>query len=153
MRKQGTLCVSIDTQVAFHDVDIAQIVWHGHYLKYLENARWALMDDIGFGLNAMMMSGYAWPIIELQVKYVHSARFGDHLRVRASLVEWQNRLAINYLVTHAEDGKRVARARTIQVAVEAHGGTLQFTTPAMLTDQINHKLEGRKSPMQAGASA
>ena len=50
MRKQGRLSATISATVAFHDVDLAAVVWHGHYLKYLENARWALMDDIGFGV-------------------------------------------------------------------------------------------------------
>lgn len=140
MRKQGVLCASIDTQVAFHDVDIAKVVWHGHYLKYLENARWALMDRIGFGLDAMLVSGFAWPIVELQMKYVQVARFGDRLQVRASLIEWQNRLAIHYLVTQASSGQRVARGRTIQVAVEVPSGTLQFTMPQTLLDRVQSAL-------------
>ena len=116
--------------MAFHDVDVAGVVWHGHYLKYLENARWALMARLDFGLDAMIASGYAWPIVEAHVKYVRAARYGDRLAVQASLVEWQNRLTINYLVTHAATAERVARARTVQVAVEAATGTLQFATPA-----------------------
>jgi acyl-CoA thioester hydrolase len=141
MRKNGPLAATIDTQVAFHDVDIATIVWHGHYLKYLENARWALMDRIGFGFDAMLASGFAWPIVELQVKYLQAARFGDRLQVRASLIEWQNRLAINYLVTQAGGDQRVARGRTIQAAVEVRSSTLQFTTPRILLDRIERALD------------
>ena len=91
MRKEGAISASIEATVAFHDIDIIGVMWHGHYLKYLENARWALMDSIGFGFDAMLASGYAWPIVELHVKYVQAARIGDKLSVRASLVEWQNR--------------------------------------------------------------
>jgi acyl-CoA thioester hydrolase len=136
MRKLGSLTVSVDVLVAFHDVDVAAIVWHGHYLKYLENARWALMSRIGFNFDDMVASGYAWPIVELQVKYVQAARFGDRLSVRASLIEWQNRLEINYLVTQAVTNDRVARARTVQVAVDARSGVLQFTTPQILLDRV-----------------
>ena len=35
MRKEGILSATIDVQVAFHDVDMVQVVWHGHYSKYL----------------------------------------------------------------------------------------------------------------------
>ena len=136
MRRQGSLAATIETLVAFHDVDLAAIVWHGHYLKYLENARWALMGRIGFSLDDMQASGYAWPIVDLQVKYVKAARFGDRLAVRASLIEWQNRIEINYLVTQADTNDRVARARTVQVAVDARTGVLQFTTPQVLLDRI-----------------
>lgn len=136
MRKQGAIEATVEALVAFHDVDVAGVVWHGHYLKYLENARWALMDRLEFGLQAMIASGYAWPIVEAHVKYVRAARFGDRLAVQASLVEWQSRLAVHYLVTNAATAERVARARTVQVAVEASTGVLQFATPAVLLERV-----------------
>ena len=136
MRKQGIVEAQVEAHVAFHDVDVAGVVWHGHYLKYLENARWALMERLDFGLDAMLASGYVWPIVEVHVKYVHAARFGERLTVKAALVEWQSRLAVNYLVTNAATGERVARARTVQAAVEASTGVLQFATPAVLLERV-----------------
>ena len=136
MRKQGAIEATVEVLVAFHDVDVAGVVWHGHYLKYLENARWALMARLGFGWNEMLASGYAWPIVEAHVKYVHVARYGDRLAVRASLIEWQSRLTVNYLVTNAATAERVARARTVQVAVEAGTGALQFESPAVLLERV-----------------
>jgi len=136
MRKQGVIAATHEAQVAFHDVDLAGVAWHGHYLKYLENARWALMEQLDFGLDAMVASGYAWPIVEAHVKYVRAARFGDRLAVQASLVEWQSRLTVHYLVTNAATTERVARAKTVQVAVEAHTGVLQFVSPAVLLERV-----------------
>jgi acyl-CoA thioester hydrolase len=129
VRAQGALVADVELEVRFHDVDMVGVVWHGHYLRYLENARWALMNQLGYGLDRMLESGFAWPIVELQSKYLNPARFGDRLRVRASLLEWENRLALNYLVSRLDDGARIARARTVQVAVDARSGELQFATP------------------------
>jgi acyl-CoA thioester hydrolase len=91
----------------------------------------------------MVGSGYLWPIIEAHVRYVRSARFGDRLVVMASLVEWQNRLAINYLISEAETRKRVARARTVQVAIERATGELQYVSPASFVRQIETSLASR----------
>jgi acyl-CoA thioester hydrolase len=129
VRTQGALFADIELEVRFHDVDMVGVVWHGHYLRYLENARWALMDRLDYGLQRMLESGFAWPIVDLQSKYLNPARFGERLRVRASLVEWESRLALNYLVSRVADGARIARARTVQVAVDARTGELQFATP------------------------
>lgn len=129
MRSQGRLYADVEVDVAFHDVDMVGVVWHGHYVRYLENARWALMDRIGYGLERMVGSGYAWPIIELHTRYVNTARFGERLRTRASLVEWDNRIALNYLVTRPADGARILRARTVQVAVDGRTGELQLASP------------------------
>jgi acyl-CoA thioester hydrolase len=139
MRKEGAISATIEATVAFHDIDIIGVMWHGHYLKYLENARWALMDQIGFGFQVMNDSGFAWPIVEMHVKYVHAARLGDRLRVRASLIEWENRLVVNYLVLRADD-ERLARAKSVQVAVDAHSLALQFTTPQPLLDCVRRVL-------------
>ena len=140
MRKHSAISAQFSCEVAFSDVDLAQVVWHGHYLRYLENARWELMRLIGFDLPDMMNSGYLWPVVDLHVKYIRAARFGDRLRVRASLVEWEQRLAVNYLVTDAADGARVARAQTVQVAVRPPENELLFVMPACLTDRVANYL-------------
>ena len=64
------------------DVDLMAVVWHGHYFKYLELARWRLMDRIGFGFASMRASGYLWPIIESHIRHVRSAAYGERLEVR-----------------------------------------------------------------------
>jgi acyl-CoA thioester hydrolase len=141
MRKAGVLPTEIEIEVPFHDVDIAGVAWHGHYAKYLENARWALMHRIGYGLEQMVESGYGWPVVELELRYLRYSRFRDRLRVRASLVEWENRLVMNYLVTDCANGERVARARSVQVAVEIASGELQFVSPPALVARIAAALE------------
>ena len=35
---------SVRLKVPFHDVDTMQVVWHGHYLKYFEQARQVLAE-------------------------------------------------------------------------------------------------------------
>jgi acyl-CoA thioester hydrolase len=136
MRRKGSLSAEVLAEVAFHDVDLARIAWHGHYLKYLENARWALMDAIGYGLDRMLVASEGWPIVDLQVKYLRASRYRDQLRVRASLVEWQTRLVINYLITDDATGERVARAQTTQVVVDMPAGTLRFEMPEPFVAQV-----------------
>jgi len=130
MRRKGPLSAEILAEVAFHDVDLARITWHGHYLKYLENARWALMDQIGYTLGRMLDASEGWPIVDLQVRYLRASRFQDRLRVRATLVEWETRLVVNYLITDGATGERIARAQTTQVVVDVPTGVLRFELPA-----------------------
>jgi acyl-CoA thioester hydrolase len=140
VRRLGPIAETTEVDVAFHDVDLMGVVWHGHYLKYLETARWRLMDRLGYGFASMRESGYLWPIIEMHVRHVRSAAYGDRLAVTASLVEWQARLAVNYLVADAASGERVARARSVQVAVLAATGELQFASPADFVRRVESQL-------------
>jgi acyl-CoA thioester hydrolase len=125
-----------EIQVQFYDLDPMDIVWHGNYVKYLEVARCALLDKIGYNYLQMRESGYAWPIIDLQLRYIGGATFGQHLKIRTDLVEWENRLKINYLIQDAETGKRLTRASTTQVAVDLETREMCFASPAVLFEKL-----------------
>lgn len=146
MRKEGAISSTIDVTVAFHDIDIIGVMWHGHYLKYLETARWSLMDQLDFGFATMAASGYSWPIVEMHVKYLQPAKLGERLLVRASLVEWESRLTVNYLIARAENHERVARAKSVQVAVETRTNALQFVTPRPLLERVQRALSALGGP-------
>lgn len=140
MRTSGVLHKDVDILVPFFDVDSMDVVWHGHYVKYLEVARCALLDDIGHNYVQMKESGYAWPVIDLQLRYVQAARFGQHLIVRADLMEWQNRLLIHYLIRDASTGHRVTRASSVQVAVKIASGEMQLESPKVFVDAVEQRL-------------
>jgi acyl-CoA thioester hydrolase len=123
-------------QVQFFDLDPMNIVWHGNYVKYLEVARCALLDAVGYNYEQMKASGYAWPVIDLQLRYAAPATFGQQLLLRADLVEWENRLRIDYLITDAATGKRLNRASTTQVAVDIASGEMCFISPAVLFQKL-----------------
>lgn len=136
MRKQGRLAATIELDIPFHDADLMAVVWHGHYLKYLENARWALMERLDYGFDAMVASGFLWPMIDVHVRYIRPARFRERLRIIASLAEWESRLAIHYVVTQVATRERVARARTVQVAVDRASQTLLFASPPDFVQRV-----------------
>lgn len=146
MRASGVLSASIEVIVPFFDVDSMDMVWHGHYVKYLEVARCALLDDIGHNYVRMKETGYAWPIIDMQLRYARPARFGQRLVVRADLVEWQNRLKIHYQLSDAMTDERLTRASTIQVAVSMASGDMQLVSPSVFTDDVERRLARTPSP-------
>ena len=136
MRSPGVLHSDTQILVPFFDIDTMNVVWHGHYVKYLEIARCALLDKLGHNYTAMLESGYAWPVIDMQLRYVRGATFGQTINVRASLVEWENRLKINYLITDLITGERLTRAVTVQVAVEIASKEMQLASPRCFTEAV-----------------
>jgi acyl-CoA thioester hydrolase len=135
-KKPGLWSAEVAMQVQFFDLDPMEVVWHGHYVKYLEVARCALLDAIDYNYPQMKASGYAWPIIDLQLRYVAPATFGQRLTLRADLVEWEQRLKIAYLIVDADSGKRLTRASTTQVAVEIGSGAMCFASPPILFEKL-----------------
>lgn len=126
----------IELKIQFYDLDPMDIVWHGNYVKYLEDARCALLDQIDYNYTTMQASGYAWPIIEMNLRYAQPAVFGQRLRVRAAIVEWEHRLRIDYLLSDADSGQRLTRATTSQVAVRVDTREMCFVSPPVLWHKL-----------------
>ena len=140
MRKGGVLQAEVEVLVPFFDVDSMDVVWHGHYIKYFEVARCALLERIGHNYTQMRDAGYAWPIIDVQLRYIRGARFNQRIVVRDDLLEWENRLKINYLISDAETGERMTRGSTVQVAVEIASREMLLASPSVFVEAVERAL-------------
>jgi len=127
---------SVIVQVPFHDVDLMAVAWHGHYLKYFEIARSALLDKIDYNYAAMKESGYAWPVIDIRIRYAKPARLGQKIEVTAALTEYELRLKINYVIRDVESSARLTKGHTIQVAVDYGSGELLLGSPPILYEKL-----------------
>ena len=126
----------VELQVQFYDVDALQVVWHGHYAKFFERARCALLEGIGYSYAEMRASGFSWPVIDLHVRYAQPAILGQRLIVRAELVEWEQRLRIEYRITDAASGLRLSKGSTTQVAVNMATKEMCFMSPPILFEKL-----------------
>ena len=123
-------------EVPFHDVDMMEIVWHGFYVKYFEIARCLLLEKIDYSYTQMRKSGYSWPVIDLHIRYPQPARFGQKIRVKAKLVEWENRLKITYKIEDAQTGQRLTKGHTIQVAVHIKKQEMCLVSPSVFIEKL-----------------
>jgi acyl-CoA thioester hydrolase len=121
----------------FYDLDPMNIVWHGNYPRFFELARTALLAKIGYGYDAMLASGYAWPIIDMHIRYYRPLRLGKWVDVTASIVEWENRLKMEYLVRDTETGGRMTKGHTVQVDVDVKSEQMLWQTPDILKEKLS----------------
>ena len=126
----------VEVVPAFYDIDPMEIVWHGHYVKYLEVARTALLARFDYDYPRMRASGYGWPIVDMRLKYVRPAELGQRLVVRAEIVEWENRLRIDYRIRDAASGRKLTQATTTQVAVDMATREMLYVCPPVLWERL-----------------
>jgi len=138
--KKALVSSYTDIKVPFYDVDSMRIVWHGHYVKYIEDARCQLLDKIGYNYLAMEDSGYLWPIVDMRLKYVASAKFASNIRVYAFLVEYETRMKIAYEIYDLTSGQVLNKAHTVQVAVDLNSEEMLYESPQVFVDKINAQL-------------
>jgi acyl-CoA thioester hydrolase len=138
---KGLISEELVFPVEFYDADAMGIVWHGNYVKYMEKARCALLDKIGFGYLEMVRVGCVFPVAEVKVKYIRSLRFGETVRAVATLTEYENCMKIKYEFYNADTGELTTRAETMQMAVDTKTNKSLFVCPADFTDKVEALLK------------
>ena len=122
---------TIDIAVRFAECDPYGVVWHGHYILYLEHAREALTGKFGFSAARALEMGYRVPITRLELTYRAPALPDQIVKVTARLRDPAvARFVIDYEI-RSETGNLLAAALTEQVVVN-RGGELLLTMPAGL---------------------
>ena len=129
--------VVIEHEIPFFDVDSYRLVWHGNYAKYLEIARCALLQEVGYPYPKMEKLGYFFPIVDMRVKYISSLVFGQKIMIEAWFVDWKNRLRISYEMRDSESGKICTRAQTTQFAISMPDRVTQFEIPEVVVSAID----------------
>lgn len=134
------ISASVTLKAQFYDLDPMQVVWHGNYPRFLEQARCALLDKIAFNYAEMARTRYVWPIVDMRIKYVRPIRFAQSITATATLSEYQNRIKIDYVIADTETGEALTKAQTIQVAVDTTTGEVCIESPAELQDKVRQLL-------------
>ncbi len=134
--ERAPLSASVRLEVPFHDVDAMAVCWHGHYLKYFEIGRSALLRVFDYDYPEMRASGYLWPVVEAHLKYIRPATYSQQIEVRATLLEYENRLKIGYEIADCASGQRLTKGHTIQVAVCVATSELQFVSPDVVFEKV-----------------
>jgi acyl-CoA thioester hydrolase len=145
-RAPGGATASVEIEVPFHDVDSLGIVWHGHYYKYLELARTALLRACQLDARDLRKLGFGMVMIESRCRHVAPLRYADVARVSAWFRDVRHRIRIAYEIVRAADGVRVARAETMLASV-TRDGELLLETPA----PVLRRLQAGQGPrLEAG---
>lgn len=134
--KDEVLTVDREFCVEFYDVDPMQVAWHGNYVKFFELGRCAMLDRLGYGYREMEKSGYAWPVVDLRVKYIRPLVLHQKAIVRTSLLEYENRLRLGYRIIDPETGAVFTKGESTQMAVDMATLSSCFVSPACLLERV-----------------
>ncbi len=127
----------IERKVAFYELDPMQIVWHGNYYKYFEDARSGLLRRAGIELHDYYAhNNIAFPIIKTAAKHIYPLRYGDAFICKATVAECREKLVIDFEIRLKEGGRVCVKARTEQVAVQMPEGEMQFELPAEIRSAL-----------------
>ncbi|MDZ4759878.1 MAG: acyl-CoA thioesterase [Alphaproteobacteria bacterium] len=133
---RSILGASVEARPQFFDIDPMGVVWHGNYPRFLELGRVAVLDRINYGYAAMAASGFAWPVVDMGIKYPHPIALGQAITIDAAIVEWENRLKLDFEIRDTATGKRLTHAYSVHVAVDIATRQMLWETPPILREKL-----------------
>ena len=123
-----------DVLVRFSEVDSLLIVWHGHYVRYFEDAREAFGLKYGIHYLDVHRAGYSTPIVKVVCDYKRSLKYGDTAVVEATYVDTDAaKLIFTFVIKNKATGERIATGETVQVFLDANK-ELSLTIPPFLVE-------------------
>ncbi len=142
-KREAALINRTDIRVRFSEVDSMHIVWHGEYVKYLEDGREAFGEEfLGIGYMDIYRSGCTAPIVELHLEYKRSLRCGEMATVETRYIKTEAaKICFDYIIRRQSSGEVVATGRSTQVFLDGDGN-LMLTSPQFYTQwKVQWKIE------------
>lgn len=126
----GNLVSTTEIPVRFSEVDSMQIVWHGHYVKYMEEGR----EDFGrkYGISYMQIKeqGYMAPVVKLTCDYKKPLAYEDRVIVETRFVDDDAaKIIYSFRMYRASDRALVATGESIQVFLDMNRELILATPP------------------------
>ena len=120
---------SVKIRVPFYDVDMLQIVWHGNYLKYFDQARQALFLKCGLDMPRSGEKYYIFPVIHTSIKYRYPLKLNDEFICTATPKAAKVKLVIDFEIRLLSDGRLCATGRSEHAAVRMPESEMEFRIP------------------------
>lgn len=123
-----------EIRVRFSEVDSMGIVWHGHYVHYMEEGREDFGNKHGISYMDIKSHGYTAPLVNIEFSYKKPLRYGDSVIVETTYVDSDSaKIIFHFDLYRKSDGETVACGKSVQVFLDANG-ELALTFPAFVDD-------------------
>lgn len=113
---------SQDVRVYYHDTDSYGVVWHGAYVRWLEEGRVELCEMLGLKLDDMQADGVTLPVVDMHIRYKSSAFMNDRLVVETVISALKPMsVTFSHAIKDKATGQVKIQAETTIVSLDKNG--------------------------------
>ena len=108
-----------EVKVRFGEVDSMGIVWHGNYVKYIEEGRESFGHKYGISYLDIYANDVMAPVVHMDIDFKKQVEYGDQLIVETTYREAAAaKIVFEYRIFRKSDNALVATAKTVQVFID-----------------------------------
>ena len=128
-------------EVRFSEVDSIRAVWHGNYVKYLEDAREEWGRKYGLGYMTIFENGYYAPVYQLSMQYLQMATVNDVLLVNIVYCKTiGGKIKFQYEIRRESDDALVLKAESLQLFTTREGEFSPYAPDFYVKWQQEHNI-------------
>lgn len=117
-------------EIRFSEVDSMDIVWHGSYPLYFEDAREAFGREYGLGYMTIFSNGYYAPIVELDFRFKKPIAYETRPLIEITYEPTEAaKIVFSYVIRDEHDGSEIATGRSVQVFLDRERRLVWETPP------------------------
>ncbi len=119
MTKKIELSATKEIEVRFSEVDSMGILWHGSYVKYLEDGREAFGKEYKLGYLDTLTEGYFVPLTQMNMDFKKPLVYGDSAIIKTTFVNSEAaKIQYKYEIRNKKDNSVVLTADSVQVFLD-----------------------------------
>ncbi len=116
-----------EVKVRFGEVDSMGIVWHGNYVKYIEEGRESFGKRYGISYLDIYSNGVMAPVVNMNIDYKKQVKYGDILIVETEFVDNPAaKIKFKFNIIRKSDNQLVATAQSTQVFIDLNHEMLLY---------------------------
>jgi acyl-CoA thioester hydrolase len=93
-------------KVQYYETDQMGAVHHSNYIRWFEEARTDLLEQLGFGYDRMEARGVISPVLGVSCEYKVMVRYGETVRIACAITSFSGvRLTVAYRITDDASGE------------------------------------------------
>ncbi|MBS5164728.1 MAG: acyl-CoA thioesterase [Butyricicoccus pullicaecorum] len=118
-------------KVQYYETDGMRVVHHSNYIRFMEEARCDLMEQMGYPYGRLEAMGFGIPVLSVSCDYKHISRFGDVLVIGVEVCELSpTRMTLVYEIRDDATGELRAAGETKHCFLSAAGHPISLKREA-----------------------
>lgn len=121
----------------YYETDQMGIIHHSNYIRWFEEARCDMMEQLGMGYQRMEECGIISPVLSMYCEYKSMTRFGDTVEIQCILKEYNGiKMTVEYSITDKVTGELRCVGESRHCFLSREGRPVSLKKQYLEMDQI-----------------
>lgn len=118
-------------KVQYYETDGMRVVHHSNYIRFMEEARTDLLEQMGFSYSRLEAMGFGIPVLSVHCDYKQMSRFGETLVIGVEVTELSpTRMTVCYEIRDDATGSLRATGETKHCFLSSAGRPISLKREA-----------------------